>query len=85
MARCVSWAGERVGGRREADAAAQWVNGRIHGFGTLTYADGDVYSGNWADGKMHGEGTYSCACSRARGARIRAPPCAAGLRACARR
>lgn len=36
----------------------QWDQGKISGFGTLTYADGDKYVGNWLDGKMHGHGTY---------------------------
>lgn len=36
----------------------EWVDGRINGFGGLTYADGDKYVGNWIDGKMNGQGTY---------------------------
>jgi hypothetical protein len=32
-------------------ACVQWVDGRINGFGTLTYADGDRYIGQWTDGK----------------------------------
>ena len=36
----------------------QWDQGKISGFGTLKYADGDKYIGNWLDGKMHGQGTY---------------------------
>jgi MORN repeat len=36
----------------------EWIDGRINGFGTLTYADGDKYIGMWEDGKMSGQGTY---------------------------
>ena len=42
--------------------------GKISGYGSLTYSDGDVYEvgkpsfdsfkGDWRDGKMHGRGTY---------------------------
>jgi hypothetical protein len=38
--------------------AGEWQDGRINGFGTLTYADGDKYVGLWVDGKMNGQGTY---------------------------
>lgn len=43
---------------RPPPSSAQWVDGRINGFGTLTYADGDRYIGQWVDGKMNGQGTY---------------------------
>jgi hypothetical protein len=29
-----------------------------HGFGTMTYGDGDTYTGNWVDGKQNGQGEY---------------------------
>ena len=35
-----------------------------HGQGTLTYADGSLYSGGWKDGKLHGEGTFTGADGR---------------------
>jgi len=35
--------------------AGEWIDGRISGFGTLTYADGDKYIGMWIDGKMNGQ------------------------------
>lgn len=35
-----------------------WENGRINGYGTLKYANGDVYEGDWLEGAMHGHGTY---------------------------
>jgi len=36
----------------------EWTDGRINGYGTLTYQDGDKYIGQWIDGKMNGQGTY---------------------------
>lgn len=36
----------------------QWENGRISGYGKLTYANGDEYEGDWQDGRMHGNGVY---------------------------
>eukprot|EP00966_Prymnesium_polylepis_P239044 5528705-Prymnesium_polylepis.1 len=31
---------------------------RRHGFGKLTFLNGDVYAGNWAHGALIGEGTF---------------------------
>ena len=36
----------------------EWTDGRINGYGTLTYQDGDKYIGQWVEGKMNGQGTY---------------------------
>jgi len=36
-------------------------NGKVHGQGTLTYADGPNYVGEFKDGNMHGQGTYTSA------------------------
>jgi hypothetical protein len=33
-----------------------WADGKINGWGTLFYADGDKYEGEWKEGKMHGYG-----------------------------
>lgn len=32
------------------------MNGERHGFGTMDYANGDVYEGEWVNGKRHGKG-----------------------------
>ncbi len=36
-------------------------DGRPHGQGTKTYADGDTHTGEWKDGKENGQGTYTYA------------------------
>jgi len=35
------------------------IEGKMHGYGTYTYASGDVYIGEWNDDKMNGNGTYT--------------------------
>ena len=30
----------------------EWKDGKHHGKGKMTYANGDVYDGEWEDGKM---------------------------------
>ena len=37
------------------------LEGKKHGEGTRTWANGNTYVGGWAEGKMHGEGTYTWA------------------------
>ncbi|MFB0925764.1 MAG: HAD-IA family hydrolase, partial [Vicingaceae bacterium] len=34
-------------------------DGKRHGYGTITYANGDKYVGEWKDGKRHGRGTFT--------------------------
>ena len=36
-------------------------DGKRHGQGTFTYANGDKYVGGWKDGESHGQGTYTYA------------------------
>ena len=31
----------------------------MHGEGTFTYSNGDVYKGEWVNGLKHGQGSYS--------------------------
>ena len=35
--------------------------GQRHGQGTLTFADGETYTGAFRDGKANGQGTYTSA------------------------
>ena len=35
------------------------MQGKRHGQGTYTYANGDVHVGAWADDKKHGAGIYA--------------------------
>ncbi len=35
--------------------------GKMNGFGTLTWSNGNKYSGDWLDGKIHGKGTLTWA------------------------
>ena len=37
----------------------QWRNGRMDGYGVLTYPDGWRYEGEWQNGQMIGQGTLS--------------------------
>jgi 1-phosphatidylinositol-4-phosphate 5-kinase len=34
----------------------EWVNGKMHGWGTLQWASGDRYDGNWSAGEISGNG-----------------------------
>lgn len=36
----------------------EWLNGKRHGQGILTYANGDKYVGEWNDNKRNGQGTF---------------------------
>jgi hypothetical protein len=36
-----------------------FVNGKCHGKGKKTFANGDVYEGDWANAAMHGKGKYT--------------------------
>ena len=40
--------GTYIGGRK---------NGKKHGLGKMTYANGNVYEGEWKDNKKHGKGS----------------------------
>ena len=33
----------------------------MHGYGKVTFSNGDVYVGNWEDGVKHGYGKYTWA------------------------
>ena len=33
--------------------------GKAHGYGTLTYEDGEKYVGEWKNGNCHGYGTHT--------------------------
>jgi len=37
----------------------EWLNGRLHGEGTHTFANGEKYVGEFTYGKFQGEGTYT--------------------------
>ena len=39
----------------------QYLNGKFHGQGTATWANGNKYVGGWKDDKFHGQGTYTWA------------------------
>ena len=37
----------------------QMEGGKRHGYGTLTWADGEKYVGEWKNDNMHGQGTFT--------------------------
>lgn len=37
----------------------EWKDGRMDGYGVMTYGDGDKYKGQWKDGLYHGEGIFT--------------------------
>jgi hypothetical protein len=39
----------------------EYKDGKYHGKGKYTYANGDVYEGEWKDGEKHGKGRYTYA------------------------
>ncbi len=39
--------------------AGDYLDGKRHGQGTYTFADGGKYIGGWKDNKFHGQGTYT--------------------------
>ena len=43
--------------QRTATYNGEWRDGRPHGTGTMTYADGRCYHGEWDSGQPHGRGT----------------------------
>lgn len=44
-----------------------FVDGRKHGEGTLTWPDGRSYCGQWQDGKQHGTAVAHCRAQTAKG------------------
>lgn len=46
-------------GRFEFSFVGQWKNGRNHGQGTETWANGDKYVGQYSNGNRTGQGTYT--------------------------
>ena len=39
--------------------SGSWKEDLKHGYGLMTFEEGDQYTGNWADGLMHGWGKYT--------------------------
>ena len=37
-------------------ASGTWVDGKLHGHGSMTFRNGDHYTGNFKHGKRHGQG-----------------------------
>jgi hypothetical protein len=47
-----SYNGPLIEGHYEGD----WINGRRHGFGIMTYTNGEIYEGDWINGRRCGFG-----------------------------
>jgi len=41
--------------------SGEWANGKRHGYGVFTYADGSKYEGQWMNNWKHGDGRYTYA------------------------
>jgi hypothetical protein len=52
----VLWS-DRVRGHEVGFYAGAFRDGKMHGKGTFTWADGSVYVGAWENDQMHGTGT----------------------------
>ena len=50
-----------TGRRPPAYTGERNSDGKPHGHGTMTYADGTTYTGEHTDGERHGQGTYTFA------------------------
>ena len=70
----VTWSGGCSNGKASGEGREVWRgsygeevyvgsmrDGRPHGRGTYTHANGDRYEGQWRNGKEHGHGTYTFA------------------------
>ena len=71
--RTVTWSGSCVDGKASGEGRlvrrfasgtvseyeGQMRDGKIHGRGTIIYADGNRYEGAWQDGRAHGRGIYT--------------------------
>ena len=69
----ITWSGACVDGKASGEGRevlyspdggqsvyeGEWRNGKKHGQGTYTWADGARYEGEWAYGRAHGYGTYT--------------------------
>ena len=57
------WTGEVDAGLRgrlhAAKAVGEWKDGKPHGLGTATFANGDKYIGEFKDGKANGQGIFT--------------------------
>lgn len=74
----VTWSGGCVGGKATGKGVLQWYqegkpgshyegeykDGKLHGNGVYTWADGDRYEGEFKEGKKHGRGVYTWAHGR---------------------
>lgn len=45
--------------RNTTRCSGDFVNGRLHGTGTMVDVVGQVWEGQWCEGAMHGEGRHS--------------------------
>jgi hypothetical protein len=41
--------------------SGQWEDGKKHGKGTMSYANGEKYTGDWLNDVREGEGIYTFA------------------------
>jgi hypothetical protein len=57
----LAWSYVKRGKSLQSSFEGQWKDGKPHGQGVLTKADGDRYEGQWKDGKKHGQGVFTYA------------------------
>jgi len=70
-----TWSGQCINAVAQGKGTLQWYedgvkevkyvgevkDGKYHGYGKKSYADGTIYEGNWKNGKLNGKGKYTCA------------------------
>lgn len=73
--RIYTWSGDCVDGKVSGEGRGVWVlsdgrkqdyegsmrDGKKHGYGNLTFENGNRYEGEWRDSEEHGQGTYTAA------------------------
>jgi len=58
---CVQGVGTMLWEGEISQYTGSWRNGKMHGTGTMNYADGSVFKGSWINGRLHGKGSMAFA------------------------
>jgi hypothetical protein len=58
---CISGTGTMLWEGEISQYTGTWRNGKMHGNGTMIYANGSVFKGTWINGRLHGKGSMAFA------------------------